>query len=62
MIMLKAWGIFNITFLDRSKVSYSNPVRQPLFEFEDCLKGGRCKAESAAEHLKKIYPKVVCIL
>ncbi|KAL9643939.1 hypothetical protein ABK040_005408 [Willaertia magna] len=55
---LMAWGIFNITFVDRTKVSFSNPVRQPLYEYEDCLNGGRNKAECAAEHLKKIYPKV----
>lgn len=56
---LLAWGIFNITFVDRSKVSYSNPVRQPLYEFEDCLEGGKPKAQCAADHVKKIYPKAV---
>lgn len=56
---LLAWGIFNITFIDRSKVSYSNPVRQPLYEFEDCLEGGKPKAQCAADHVKKIYPKAV---
>ena len=30
---LIAWGIKNITFIDYSKVSYSNPVRQTLYEF-----------------------------
>ncbi len=30
---LIGWGIKNITFLDYSKVSYSNPVRQTLYEF-----------------------------
>ena len=55
---LMAWGIFNITFLDRTKVSFSNPVRQPLFEYEDCLDGGKDKAICAAEHLRKIYPNV----
>jgi len=39
-------------------VSFSNPVRQPLFEFDDCLHGGRPKAEAAAERLKKIFPGV----
>jgi len=53
---LMAWGMFNITMIDRSKVSYSNPVRQPLYEYEDCLNGGRDKAQCAAEKLKKIYP------
>lgn len=40
-------------------MSFSNPVRQPLFEFEDCLNGGRPKAEAAAERLRKIFPGVV---
>jgi len=53
---LMAWGIFNITMVDRTKVSFSNPVRQPLYEFEDCLNGGRDKAKCAAEKLKKIFP------
>jgi ubiquitin-like modifier-activating enzyme ATG7 len=45
---LIGWGIKHITFIDYSKVSYSNPVRQSLFEFEDTLKGGKPKAETAA--------------
>ncbi|KAF9582384.1 Autophagy protein 7 [Lunasporangiospora selenospora] len=55
---LLGWGVRNITFLDNAKVSFSNPVRQPLFEFEDCLDGGKDKATTAAEHLKKVYPGV----
>ena len=55
---LMAWGIFNVTFVDRTRVSFSNPVRQPLYEYEDCLNGGKDKAQCAADHLKKIYPKV----
>ena len=47
-----------ITLVDSATVSYSNPVRQPLFEFKDCLDGGRPKAEAAAEALKRIYPGV----
>ena len=38
---LLAWGVKQITFLDSSRVSFSNPVRQSLFDFEDCLEGGR---------------------
>jgi ubiquitin-like modifier-activating enzyme ATG7 len=34
-------------------------VRQPLFEFDDCLHGGKPKAEAAAERLKQIFPGVV---
>jgi len=35
----------------------SNPVRQTLFTFEDCLNGGKPKAETAAAALKKIFPE-----
>lgn len=55
---LLGWGVRKITFVDYGKVSYSNPVRQPLFEFEDCVGGGRPKAEAAASMLKRIYPGV----
>ena len=48
-----------ITFVDSAKVSFSNPVRQPLFEFDDCLDGGKPKAECAAASLKRIYPGIV---
>lgn len=55
---LLGWGVRHITFVDSSNVSYSNPVRQPLFDFEDCLDGGRPKALCAAAKLAKIYPGV----
>ncbi|KAI8929240.1 hypothetical protein BC831DRAFT_497246 [Entophlyctis helioformis] len=35
--VLLAWGVRHITFVDNGKVSFSNPVRQPLFKFKDCL-------------------------
>lgn len=53
---LLGWGIKNLTLIDNGKVSYSNPVRQNLYEFEDCLNGGKFKADCAAEHLKRIFP------
>ena len=56
---LLAWGVRKITLVDSGKVSFSNPVRQPLFEFEDCIEGGKPKAECAADRLKKIFPGVV---
>lgn len=56
--ILLGWGVRQITFVDSSRVSYSNPVRQPLFEFEDCMDGGRPKAECAASRLGKIFPGV----
>ncbi|KAK7431741.1 Autophagy protein 7 [Neonectria magnoliae] len=55
---LMGWGVQKITFVDYGRVSYSNPVRQPLFEFDDCLEGGKLKAPQAAEALKRIYPGV----
>lgn len=55
---LMGWGVRKITFVDYGNVSYSNPVRQPLFQFEDCLDGGKPKALQAAEALKQIYPGV----
>ena len=57
----QGWGVRNITFVDSARVSFSNPVRQPLFEFEDCLDGGKIKAVCAADRLKKIFPGVVSV-
>lgn len=51
----------HITFVDNAKISYSNPVRQPLYEFEDCLGGGKSKAMAAVERLTKIFPGVVSV-
>ena len=51
----------NIDLVDCGNVSYSNPVRQSLFEFRDCFGhggGGKPKAEAAAEALKRIFPGV----
>lgn len=58
MLFFKGWGVRNITFVDNSKVSFSNPVRQSLFTYDDCVKN-KSKAEAAAENLKKIFPGVV---
>ena len=55
---LMGWGVRKITFVDYGRVSFSNPVRQPLFTFNDCLEGGKPKALRAAEALKEIYPGV----
>ncbi|KAE8891917.1 Ubiquitin-like modifier-activating enzyme [Phytophthora fragariae] len=52
---LLSWGLRNITFVDNSTVSHSNPVRQPLFEFNDV---GKPKGECAANALKRIFPLV----
>jgi ubiquitin-like modifier-activating enzyme ATG7 len=52
----KPWGVHKITFVDNGKVAYSNPVRQSLFEFNDCIDGGKYKAVAAAEMIKKVRP------
>ena len=57
----QGWGVRTITFVDNGRVSFSNPVRQPLFTFNDCLNGGSRKAQRAAEALKEIYPGVQSI-
>ncbi|XP_062056441.1 ubiquitin-like modifier-activating enzyme ATG7 isoform X3 [Lepus europaeus] len=55
---LMGWGVRHITLVDNAKISYSNPVRQPLYEFEDCLGSGKPKALAAADRLQKIFPGV----
>ena len=47
-----------ITLVDNSRVSYSNPVRQSLYEFDDCRAGGAPKAAAAASRLRAIFPRV----
>lgn len=59
---LVGWGVRNITFVDNGRVSFSNPVRQPLYQFNDCLEGGSPKAETAAKNLKQVQPTVVISL
>lgn len=55
---LLGWGVRNISLVDSGRVSFSNPVRQSLFDFEDCTKGGKPKASAAAAHLEAIFPGV----
>ncbi|XP_062842406.1 ubiquitin-like modifier-activating enzyme ATG7 [Trichomycterus rosablanca] len=55
---LMGWGVRHVTFVDNANISYSNPVRQALYEFEDCLSGGKPKAPAAADRLRKIFPGV----
>ena len=50
------WGLRHITFLDCGKVSFSNPVRQSLFTFADCLDGGKSKSRAAADAMRLIFP------
>lgn len=44
--------------MDNGSVSFSNPVRQPLFNYRDCIGGGTKKAYRASEALKEIYPGI----
>ena len=55
---LLSWGVRHVTMVDSGKVSFSNPVRQTLFEFADCIDGGRPKAQAAAAKLEAIFPDV----
>uniref|UniRef100_A0A6G1SQD4 Ubiquitin-like modifier-activating enzyme ATG7 n=1 Tax=Aceria tosichella TaxID=561515 RepID=A0A6G1SQD4_9ACAR len=59
---LLAWGVKHISLVDNSKISYSNPVRQSLYTFDDCVQtmGGddTYKAEAAASSLRRIHPTV----
>ncbi|GMS96123.1 hypothetical protein PENTCL1PPCAC_18298 [Pristionchus entomophagus] len=54
---LIGWGVRTITFVDNGVVSYSNPVRQSLSEFDDA-QNGRKKAEVAADALRRIFPSI----
>ncbi|ORX62340.1 E1-like protein-activating [Hesseltinella vesiculosa] len=56
---LMGWGVRHITFVDNGKVSMSNPVRQPLYRFEDALQGGQDKAATAAQRLLDIQPTMI---
>ncbi|KAJ2807776.1 Autophagy protein 7 [Coemansia furcata] len=55
---LLAWGVRHMTFVDSGRVSFSNPARQPLYDFADSLDGGRPKAEAAADAMRRIFPGV----
>jgi ubiquitin-like modifier-activating enzyme ATG7 len=51
------WGVRNITFIDKGRVSYSNPVRQTLFEMNDCdITKNNYKSIVACDALKRILP------
>jgi ubiquitin-like modifier-activating enzyme ATG7 len=60
--VLLGWGVRKFVIVDNGRVSYSNPVRQSLFNLEDCHSGegggGAFKAVAAAEALKKIAADV----
>lgn len=56
--MLMAWGVRKITLLDSGRVAMSNPLRQSLYTFDDCLNGGDLKSSAAVRSLKHIFPSV----
>lgn len=60
-MIFQSWGIRNITFIDSSKVSYSNPVRQSLYKHAHCVNSNTYKATAAADVLREIHPEIVCI-
>ena len=60
--LFQGWGVRTITFVDNGNISYSNPVRQSLFEFSDSKDGGKGKAVTAANALRRIFPGVVSVL
>jgi ubiquitin-like modifier-activating enzyme ATG7 len=45
--------------VDNGVVSFSNPARQSLYTFEDCLSGSTLKVDAAAAAMAKIDPGVV---
>lgn len=53
---LLAWGVQDLHLVDNGRIAFSNPVRQSLFTFDDCLEGGRGKAEAAADMLLRACP------
>ena len=60
---LLAWGVRHLTLVDSGRVSFSNPARQPLYEFSDAQPSAagvapRFKADAAADALRRIHPAV----
>lgn len=55
--LLLGWGVHQFVFVDSGRVSFSNPARQCLFNFEDARRQ-RPKAVAAAEALQAIVPTV----
>ncbi len=49
---LLAWGVRHITLVDSGKVAFSNPVRQWLFTYQDCLQVGEGGAAALRAGIK----------
>jgi hypothetical protein len=43
---LLAWGVRHVTLVDSGKVAFSNPVRQWLYSYQDCLQVRALGAEA----------------
>ena len=56
--VLIGWGVKTITFVDNSRVSHSNTVRQSLYTHQDAARR-LPKAEAAREALLRICPMLV---
>lgn len=59
--LLTAWGVREMTLVDNGVVSFSNPVRQPLYRYKDAALSFRgdarvYKANAAAEALRESVP------
>eukprot|EP01025_Chloroclados_australasicus_P019048 TRINITY_DN2022_c0_g1_i3.p4 TRINITY_DN2022_c0_g1~~TRINITY_DN2022_c0_g1_i3.p4 ORF type:complete len:349 (-),score=48.54 TRINITY_DN2022_c0_g1_i3:206-1252(-) len=52
---LQGWGVRKMTLIDNAEVSYSNPVRQWLYNHEDAATAAP-KAEAAAKRLQDVFP------
>jgi hypothetical protein len=47
---LLAWGVRHVTLVDSGKVAFSNPVRQWLYSYEDCLRvGWGCRLQAGLQ-------------
>lgn len=58
--VLLGWGVNHITFVDSSNVSYSNIVRQSLYNYQDAMEH-KYKAYAAKNALLNIRPNMVSI-
>jgi molybdopterin/thiamine biosynthesis adenylyltransferase len=55
---LQGWGVDKFKIVDNGTVSFSNPARQSLYTFEDCIENAN-KVHAAARAMHRIDPNVV---
>ena len=58
-LTFQGWGVDKFKILDNGKVSFSNPARQNLFTFQDCIENAN-KVDAAKRAMESIDPNVVC--